>query len=65
MDFMLYIFQSIWTKLIDSELERSAALPLKTRVDSLSSKIKSLAHLYSSNPSYFPLGKCCRYTVAC
>ncbi|KAK4316417.1 hypothetical protein Pmani_012431 [Petrolisthes manimaculis] len=49
------LVQSIWTKLIDSELERSAILPLETRVDSMSSKIKSLARLYSSNPSYFPL----------
>ncbi|XP_071552896.1 nuclear pore complex protein Nup155 isoform X3 [Panulirus ornatus] len=49
------LVQSIWTKLIDSELQRSRGVPVETRVDSLASKIKTLARLYSANPSYFPL----------
>lgn len=49
------LVQSIWTNLIDRELERSRVEPVETRVDSLSSKIKALARLYSANPNYFPL----------
>lgn len=50
--------QSIWTKLIDSELEKAGPVGVELKVDNLSSKLKSLARLYSSNPSYFPLGQC-------
>lgn len=49
------LVQSIWTKLIDSELEKSGPVGVELKVDNLSSKLKSLARLYSSNPSYFPL----------
>ncbi|ROT82841.1 hypothetical protein C7M84_023992 [Penaeus vannamei] len=49
------LVQSIWTNLIDRELERSRVEPVETRVDSLSSKIKALARLYCANPNYFPL----------
>ncbi|XP_069168199.1 nuclear pore complex protein Nup155 [Procambarus clarkii] len=49
------LVQSIWSKLLDSELERSRGGATETRVDCLSSKIKALARLYSANPNYFPL----------
>ncbi|KAK8391628.1 hypothetical protein O3P69_017278 [Scylla paramamosain] len=49
------LVQSIWTKLIDNELEKAAPVGVELKVDRLSSKLKSLARVYSSNPSYFPL----------
>ncbi|KAG7173878.1 Nuclear pore complex protein Nup155-like [Homarus americanus] len=49
------LVQSIWSKLIESELEKSRGVEVDTRVDCLASKIKTLACLYSANPSYFPL----------
>ncbi|KAG0722258.1 Nuclear pore complex protein Nup155 [Chionoecetes opilio] len=49
------LVQSIWTKLIDDELEKAEAVGVELKVDRLSSKLKSLARIYSANPSYFPL----------
>lgn len=49
------LVQSLWTNIIDAELARSVGRPTENRIDSLSSKLKSLARLYLNNPNYFPL----------
>lgn len=49
------LVQVIWSKIIETELERTQSAPLETRIDSLASKIKALARVYSINPNYFPL----------
>ncbi|XP_066949536.1 nuclear pore complex protein Nup155 isoform X2 [Macrobrachium rosenbergii] len=49
------LVQLIWTKIIETELDRSLSATVETRIDILASKIKTLARIYSTNPNYFPL----------
>ncbi|XP_076062596.1 nuclear pore complex protein Nup154 [Oratosquilla oratoria] len=50
-----HLIQSLWTNIVDSELEKSVHNPVELRVDSLSNKIRSLARMYLSSPNFFPL----------
>ncbi|KAA0196661.1 hypothetical protein HAZT_HAZT004312 [Hyalella azteca] len=49
------LVQSLWSHIIDEELQQSQGAPVSERLDRLAASLKALAHLYSSSPSYFPL----------
>jgi len=49
------LIQSIWTNIIDRELDRLATSDVGTKKRGISCKIESLGRLYSSSSKYFPL----------
>ena len=49
--------QTMWTNILDSEVNKSSSMAPQTRVAMMSNKIKALGKLYASSQKYFPLGE--------
>ena len=49
------LIQSIWTNIIDRELDRLANTDSQTKMTAISRKIESLGRLYVTSSKYFPL----------
>ncbi len=50
------LVESMWEHILQGQLDRSAALPVPSRVALLTGKIKELAKIYANSQKYFPLG---------
>ena len=48
--------QTMWTNILDDEMNKSLSLPVQTRVVMMSNKVKTMGKIYASSQKYFPIG---------
>ena len=52
------LIESMWNKVLEAEIEKSPnSASTQTKLNILSSKLKSLGKMYASSQKYFPMGK--------
>ena len=51
------LIESMWNKILDTEIEKSGSASPQNKISILSSKLKSLGKMYASSQKYFPMGK--------